>query len=79
MPLYAADRDALEGRFIAEAMAIREKSSEERASFSKRCFAEADEAEAVWRERISKAGLPDTRPFLYARAWRGFARDWARK
>ena len=79
MPLYAADRDALEGRFIAEAMAIREKSSEERAAFSTRCFVEADEAEAAWRTRISEAGLPDTRPFLYARAWRGFERDSVRK
>jgi hypothetical protein len=78
MPLYAADRDAMEGRFVTEAMAIREKSSEERAAFSARCFAEADEAEAAWRARITEAGFPDTRPFLYASAWRGFERAAAK-
>ena len=79
MPLYAADRDALESRFNKEAMSLRDHSQEERAAFSTRCFAEADEAETAWRKRISEAALPDTRPFLYARAWRGFERDSARK
>ena len=79
MPLYAADRDALESRFVKEAMSLRDQSPEKRAAFSTRCFAEADEAEAAWRTRISEAGLPDTRPFLYASAWRGFERAAAPK
>ena len=79
MPLYAADRDALESRFVKEAMSLRDQSPEKRAAFSTGCFAEADEAEAAWRTRISEAGLPDTRPFLYASAWRGFERAAAPK
>ncbi len=74
MPLYAGDRDALECRFMTEAMSIRDHSSAERAAFSARCFAEADEAEADWRARIAEAGFKDTRPFLYASAWKGFER-----
>jgi secernin len=79
LPFYAAERDALERRFVAEAMSIREKSSGDRAAFSARCFTEADHAEAGWRARIAEAKLPDRRPFLYASAWRGFERAAGRK
>jgi secernin len=74
LPLYAAERDTLERRFAAEAISIRDQASAERAAFSERCFMEADRAEAVWRERLAVAHLPDRRPFLYASAWRGFER-----
>jgi len=79
LPLYADERDALERRFTAEAMSIRDRSSSERAAFSTRCFAEADRAEAGWRTRITEAGLPDRRPFLYASAWKSFERAAAGK
>jgi dipeptidase len=79
LPLYAGERDALEHRFTTEATALREKSSGERAAFSERCFAEADQAEEGWRKRMADAGLPDRRPFFYAAAWRGFERAAAGK
>jgi hypothetical protein len=79
LPLYAAERDALERRFVTEAMSVRDQAWGDRAAFSWRCFADADRAEAGWRERIAEAGLPDRRPFLYASAWRGFERAAGRK
>ncbi|MCX7670638.1 MAG: hypothetical protein N2439_11270, partial [Anaerolineae bacterium] len=72
LPLYAAERDALEHEFVAGAMKYRTKSAAERAAYAADCFARADEAEARWRERVTAANLPDRRPFLYARAWREF-------
>jgi hypothetical protein len=60
-------------------MAIRGKSSGERSAFSARCFSETDEAEASWRARLVEADFPDTRPFLYASAWRSFERATAPK
>ncbi len=74
LPLYAAERDGLERSFVAGALACREGAPEERAAFSARCWATADQAEAGWRERLAAARLPDRRPFLYASAWRGFER-----
>lgn len=78
LPLYAGERDALEARFSAEARALRQKPPAERAAFAAACFAQADEAEARWRERLAAANLPDRRPFLYKLAWRGFEREPAR-
>lgn len=79
LPLYAGERDALERRFVTEAMSVRDQGLGDRAAFSWRCFAEADRAAAGWRGRIAEAELPDRRPFLYASAWRGFERAAGRK
>ncbi len=79
LPLYVGERDGLERRFTADAMSIRKQASGGRAAFSARCFAEADRAEAGWRERLAGAGLPDRRPFLYASAWRGIERAAAER
>jgi secernin len=70
LPLYAGERDALEHEFVAEAMACRDQPPVDRAAYSGRCFAAAEEAEAGWRKRLIEAQLPDRRPFFYARAWR---------
>lgn len=73
--VYRDERDALEGRFIADALAWRGKSLEERRALSARCFAEANEAEARWLER-ARASVQESYPgFLYGRAWRGFDRE----
>ena len=69
LPLYAADRDALEDQFVAGALVHRDRPIADRAAYSATCFVAADEAEAGWRERLARSRLPDTRPFLYASAW----------
>jgi secernin len=74
LPLYAAERDALEHEFIAGAMQHRTEPAAERAAYAADCFARADQAEARWRARLAAANLPDTRSFLHARAWRAFER-----
>lgn len=75
LPLYADERDALEKQFVAGAMACREAPLEERAAFAARCFAEADEAEHRWTERVLKAGGAVRQGPLYAAAWRTFNRE----
>jgi secernin len=67
--LYQQERDVLEGRFVEGARACRDQPLAERSAYSKRCFAEADEAEAHWTERVLEAE-PTTRPrLLYSLAW----------
>lgn len=68
--LYAEERHLLEERFASGAMARRGEPLEKRAEYAAHCFAEADRAEAQWRERVVSAGLRDRRPFLYRAAWR---------
>jgi len=74
LPLYAPERDALEAQFVAGALKLHERPAAERGAYAAACFAQAAEAEGRWRERLAAAHLPDTRPFLYALAWRGFER-----
>jgi dipeptidase len=50
--LYRAERDALEQQMIADALACREQSREERRVCSARAFAQADEAEKQWTARV---------------------------
>jgi dipeptidase len=75
LPLYAAERDALEHRFVEEAMARRSAPPEERATYSARCFADADAAEQQWTARVLGAGGPTRQGPLYAAAWRRFNRE----
>jgi secernin len=72
---YRDERDALERRFIQGALACREWPLTQRADFAARCFAEADEAQARWIERVL-ATEPSTRQrLLYGLAWRNVNRD----
>jgi secernin len=72
--LYQEERDALERRMIKDALACTNESLAERLAFSARSFAEADQAEARWKERVL-AAQPSTRSrFFYGLAWRGFNR-----
>jgi secernin len=75
--LYRDERDTLQERFVAETMAVRTQPPEARAAFSARCFAEADEAEARWTERVLAAGGPARQGPFYALAWRNVNR-WAK-
>lgn len=74
LALYRGERDELERQFIAGAMAQRERPIEERAAYSAQCFAEADEAEARWTERVRAAGGTPKQGPLYAAAWRALNR-----
>jgi secernin len=75
LALYRDERDALERRFIADALACRAKPLADRAALSARCFTEADEAEARWLESIHARGEMSYPGILYATAWRGFDRE----
>ncbi len=70
LALYRDERDALERRFLADALTC---NASERAALSARCFAQADEAEARWRERVGSGGAYSGA--LFASAWRGFDRE----
>jgi dipeptidase len=69
---YAADRDALEAKFIAGALKLHNSnaSAKERADFSNQCLAEASAAEAEWLKRVEK--VPARKSFLHSMAWNGF-------
>lgn len=67
---YAADRDALEKKFIAGALKLNAASVKERAEFSRACYEEARAAEAEWLKRVE--AVPVKKSFLHAMAWNGF-------
>jgi len=75
LALYQGERDALEQRFIAGAHASRGLSPAERAACSARCFAEADQAEAAWLERLQAQPLVSRPGWLYTLAWRKVNRE----
>ena len=72
---YRHDRDALEQRFIQEAQTCRGRPLAERAILSARCFAEADEAERDWLDRIRMRNLSAPERVLYTLAWRAANRS----
>ena len=71
---YQSEHDALEHSFIEGALACRDESPAERATYSARCFAEADAAEARWLERVTAQRVASRAGPLYTTAWRGFNR-----
>ncbi len=75
LALYRDERDALEQRFIADALACREQPLEERIACSVRAFAQADEAEKRWTERVAVRAGTEYPGWLYASAWRRFDRE----
>ncbi|MFZ5915611.1 MAG: C69 family dipeptidase [Chloroflexota bacterium] len=70
LPLYQAERDALEAEFLAGAAALPAHPADERAAFSARCFARADEAAARWLQLIRDETIRQRLPLPYALAWR---------
>ena len=69
---YREERDALEGRFISEALDSADRTDSERRALSARCFTDADGAEEKWLERITGIRSRRKLPFLYRIAWKGF-------
>ncbi|GAB1472442.1 dipeptidase [Chloroflexota bacterium] len=70
MQIYAAERDAMEKRFITEALKLKSATAKERAEFSQACYAESRAAEADWLKRVEAA--PKKNVSLYDLGWRGF-------
>jgi dipeptidase len=66
---YAADRDALEKRFIAGALKLQSASARERAAYSQDCYRESLAAEADWLKRVES--VPVKKSLLHSMAWNG--------
>jgi len=75
LPLYAGEREALEQRFVDEALARRRESPRVHAEFAEACFAEAARAEQAWLERVEARPRRAPAGWLYERAWSGFNRE----
>lgn len=67
---FAADRDALERKFIEGAFKLQGAPAKEREEYSKQCLAESRAAEAEWLERVE--AVPAKRSLLFSMAWKGF-------
>ena len=76
LPLYGAERDALESRLREQADAAR--SAADRSSCTQAAFAASAEAEARWLEVVRSHDPMTTPRGLFARAWRSFDRSAAR-
>ena len=73
MQTYAADRDALEKRFIADALKLHNNAStKERAEFTAACVRESRAAEADWLKRVQ--AVPAKKSLLHSMAWDGFGK-----
>jgi dipeptidase len=73
---YSADRDALEEKFIKEALALADAPRKERAEFSAKCFRQAALAEVDWLKRVRK--IPVSKPpsrFLDDIAWKNLNKE----
>jgi dipeptidase len=67
---YAADRDAMEKRFIQGALNLQKASAKQRADFTNQCIDESLAAEAEWLKRVE--AVPAKRKFFATLAWNGF-------
>jgi dipeptidase len=77
MPLYEAERDALEARWVEEALTCARAPAAERYALSARCFAGANEKEQVWQERVMATNVQDRPGWLYNLAWQNFNKQAA--
>lgn len=67
---YAADRDAMEKRFIEGALKLQGTSAKERAEFSQQCLNESKAAEAEWLKRVESVSVKSG--LFQSMAWNGF-------
>jgi len=82
LPLYQADRDALEGAFLRDADQVyeryRQASSQERATplaaLTASCFERARQATVEWRERVQAAEVRKRPGRLFSLAWKRWNR-----
>jgi dipeptidase len=75
LPVYQAERDAMETRFLVGAADHREKSVAERQKFSARCFREADQATVHWLEQVVNTPVKNWLPRGYRRQLEKFDKD----
>lgn len=68
--VFQAERDELEAEFIKGALALRDKSMEERQAYSETCFQRAAAAEKEWLAEVIK--IPEKQKILHSLAWNGF-------
>jgi len=72
---YRDARDALERRFLTEALAMADAPAEQRATYARECFATASEAEARWTEAVRTADVGRRERWLHRVAWRRWNRE----
>jgi len=83
MPLYRAERDALEATFCDEAAAQHARwrganpteHAESLRAFTASCFMRATEAEARWMQAVSAAPVQHRPPPLFTMAWNEFNKE----
>ncbi|MBN2550128.1 MAG: C69 family dipeptidase [Anaerolineales bacterium] len=73
--LYASERDALEDKFVAQALQMANQPAAERSQFSSQCVQEAEAAEARWLAKVQGARLQRRPGWLHSIAWQGFNRQ----
>jgi dipeptidase len=72
LPLYKAERDELERKFIGDWEETRHAGVQPRAAFTAGCFKEAGQATERWIERVRSVPVQNRSEVLYALAWRNF-------
>ena len=72
---YKAERDALEQKFVAQAIDYAQRTIDERSEFSAQCFAEADAAEKRWLKQLFNLKIQQHPNLLYKIAWHKFNRQ----
>jgi dipeptidase len=83
MPVYRAERDALEAEFVAEAAAVggdaARSAGADRLALTARCFARAEEAEARWAAAVAATEVKRGMGWGLGAAWRGWEREAGRE
>lgn len=69
LSLYEEERDAIEARFVEEALALHNAPVDDRAAFSAKCFSEADDAEKRWLSELQRQNTSPRRNILFNAAW----------
>jgi secernin len=72
LPLFQADRDALEAVFMAEAEQCSLQPLETRSAFTASCFQRAGEATRRWTQTVQAAPIQHKPNFLFQAAWKNF-------
>jgi dipeptidase len=72
LPLYKAERDELERKFIRDWEDTQLAPLQARAELTARCFSEAGQATKRWIESVRSIPVQNRSEVLYALAWRNF-------
>jgi dipeptidase len=72
--LIKKERDALEERWLIDALKFRGTSSDQKLDFSTKCFNESIQKETEWYEKVKSLPVQRTRPILDRMAWNSFDR-----